>query len=165
MTTTDRLGLPLLAAGQAQKEISHNEALALLDLLVCANVESLDLDAPPASPAAGQCWIVAAGASGAWAGQQGAIAAWSGGGWQFLPPKEGHIAWAVDRDSMVRFDGSYWQELPARGDGFYVAGERVAGARQGAIADPAGGSTQDNEARSAIYAILAAMRTHGLIDS
>lgn len=31
METTARLGLPLLAPGQAQKELFHNEALALVD--------------------------------------------------------------------------------------------------------------------------------------
>ena len=36
MTTNDtpRWSLPLLAAGQAQKEMTHNEALSLLDLVV-----------------------------------------------------------------------------------------------------------------------------------
>lgn len=65
MAQTDRLALPLLAAGQAQKEITHNEALGQLDMLVQLIVVSADLSAPPASPAEGQCWIVASGGSGA----------------------------------------------------------------------------------------------------
>ena len=32
--TTSRLGLPTLAAAQAQKEMTHNEALTLLDVAV-----------------------------------------------------------------------------------------------------------------------------------
>ena len=36
--STARLALPLIAPGQAQKEVSHNEALAALDLLVQAQV-------------------------------------------------------------------------------------------------------------------------------
>jgi len=34
LPSTPRLALPLLAVAQAQKEVTHNEALALLDLLV-----------------------------------------------------------------------------------------------------------------------------------
>ena len=44
---TDRLRLPLLTAGQAQKEVTHNEALLLLDLLVHASVQSAGLTSPP----------------------------------------------------------------------------------------------------------------------
>ena len=32
--TTPHLGLPLIAASQAQKHVTHNEALGLLDTLV-----------------------------------------------------------------------------------------------------------------------------------
>ncbi|MFX4817188.1 DUF2793 domain-containing protein, partial [Acinetobacter baumannii] len=56
--TTSRLALPLLAAGQAQKEMFHNEALALIDLALAAAVESVGLNTPPATPEDGQCWIV-----------------------------------------------------------------------------------------------------------
>lgn len=34
MTETPRLGLPLMAAAQAQKHVTHNEALMLVDALV-----------------------------------------------------------------------------------------------------------------------------------
>ena len=34
--TTPRSGLPLLAAAQAQKHVTHNEALLQLDALSCA---------------------------------------------------------------------------------------------------------------------------------
>ena len=66
-----RLSLPYMHAGQAQKEVAHNEALALLDIIVAAGVESADLSAPPASPTDGQCWIVAGPGTGAWGGQGG----------------------------------------------------------------------------------------------
>lgn len=164
MIETDRLGLPLLAAGQAQKEITHNEALGLIDLIAQAVVESADLSAPPATPEAGRCWAVAAGAAGDWAGREGAIAGWTAAGWLFLMPGTGWRAWARDRGHMIRFDGAAWVDGPVRGDGVYMDGVRVIAARQSAIAGPSGGATQDAEARSAIAAILAALRAHGLID-
>ena len=38
MTKTARWALPLLEAGQAQKEMGHNEALAAIDLLMTTAV-------------------------------------------------------------------------------------------------------------------------------
>lgn len=162
-TLTDRLGLPLLAAGQAQKEIVHNEALLRLDLISQAVVASADLAAPPVSPTVGGCWIVAAAPSGDWAGHAGAIAGWTENGWRFVSPGAGWCAWVVDRSRMMRFTGAAWADEPVRSDGYFVAGLRVLSGRQGAIANPAGGATTDAEARGAINAILAALRAHGLI--
>ncbi|HWJ71221.1 MAG TPA: DUF2793 domain-containing protein [Sphingobium sp.] len=163
MMYTDRLGLPLLAAGQAQKEITHNEALALLDVVAQACVESASLSTPPAMPQAGQCWIVAAGATGAWSGQEGAIACWSASGWLLLAPRPGWRIWVQDRGHGMRFDGMAWLDDAVREDGIYLDGERVIAPRRGAIAAPAGGSTRDEEARTAIAALLDALRGHGLI--
>ena len=161
---TPRWALPQLFAGQAQKEVFHNEALARIDMLLHGAVESADEDAPPTSPDDGQCWIVADGASGSWFGQDGSVACWTGGGWRFAAPRVGLTLRVVDRGHMMCFDGSDWQDAAVRGDGFYVGGERVAGTRQPAIANPVGGSSIDSEARSSLVAILNAMRSHGLIE-
>lgn len=165
MTYTDRLGLPLLAAGQAQKELTHNEALLLLDASVQLSVESADLAEPPADPVPGRIWIVATGAAGPWLDHDNEIAAWTPNGWLFVTPSEGWQAWAIDRGNDLRFDGTGWIDAPARADGYYVAGERVITGRQEAISSPVGGATQDAEARAAIDLILAVLRTHGLIDA
>lgn len=66
---TPRFALPLLAVAQAQKEAMHNEALTLIDALLHATVEDGPLAAPPGAPMEGQCWIVGAAPTGAWAGQ------------------------------------------------------------------------------------------------
>jgi hypothetical protein len=165
MALTDRLGLPLLAAGQAQKEVTHNEALMLLDLTVQTIVESADLSVPPVSPSPGQCWIVASGGSGDWADRDTSLAGWTAGGWIFAVPGAGWRAWAIDRAGDIQFDGTDWNEEPVRDDGYYVDGERVVGGREAAIASPAGGAVQDAEARAAIAAILTALRSHGLIET
>ncbi|GLV25798.1 DUF2793 domain-containing protein [Sphingobium sp. Cam5-1] len=161
---TPRWALPQLFAGQAQKEVFHNEALARIDMLLHGAAESADEDVPPTSPDDGQCWIVADGASGSWLGQDGSVACWTGGGWRFAAPRAGLTLRVVDRGHMMYFDGSDWQDAAVRGDGFYVGGERVAGTRQPAIANPVGGSSIDSEARSSLVAILNAMRSHGLIE-
>lgn len=163
MTQTDRLGLPLLAAGQAQKEITHNEALTMVDLAVGLTVQRDDLALPPLSPDAGQCWIVAAGGSGEWAGRDGQVAGWTQAGWRFLAPPAGMRAWHGLHEHVVRFDGESWISESVRADGFYVEGQRVVGARGAAIPDALGGTIQDAEARSSLNLVLAALREHGLI--
>ena len=45
---TSRLNLPLMAAGQSQKEVTHNEALLRIDLLVQTTVMSGPQSTPPA---------------------------------------------------------------------------------------------------------------------
>lgn len=164
MMHTDRLGLPLLAAGQAQKEITHNEALSRIDVIAQAVVESADISTPPAAPEAGQCWVVGAGAVAAWLGKEEMIANWSAGGWLFLSPGADWRVWVRDRGHMIRFDGVTWVDDPVRNDGIYLGDVRVIAARQEAIGAPAGGVIQDLEARNAIAAILDALRTHGLIE-
>lgn len=144
MTTTARLGLPLIEPGQAQKELTHNEALLLADAAVQASVVTAGANAPPSAPSPGACWIVGPEPRGAWAGRAHALAAWTAGGWRFVAAREGMGAWAEDARAALRFAGGQWR-------------------RGGAVADPAGGGTVDAEARSAVAAILAALRAHGLV--
>jgi len=163
--TTARLGLEQILPGQAQKEVSHNEALALLDLLVQPVVQDAGLDTPPGSPLPGQAWIVGTAPTGDWAGHAGALAGWTDGGWRFAPPFEGMAAWSVQSGTIARFSGGVWASGVLRGTVVMVDGEAVVGPRQPAITTPSGGATIDAEARVALAAILAALRTHGLVES
>jgi uncharacterized ferritin-like protein (DUF455 family) len=45
-----RLSLPYLLPAQAQKHVTHNEALARLDLLVQLVLEAVGVDTPPVGP-------------------------------------------------------------------------------------------------------------------
>lgn len=93
MDRSARLSLPYLQPAQAQKHVTHNEALALLDLAVQLSVEAFEAAEPPATPVPGQAWALAPGATGAWAGQAaGTLAAWSGEAWRFVTPAEGWVA-------------------------------------------------------------------------
>lgn len=158
-----RLSLPFLAAGQAQKEVMHNEALQALDMLVQPVVLSADLSTPPGAPGEGECWIVAASPDGDWTGHAGDIAQWTADGWRFALPLAGWRCFVLDRGAAMTHDGGDWQDEAVRADGFYLGGERVVAARQPAITAPAGGAVVDLEARAAIAAVLDAMQTHGLI--
>lgn len=161
--TTARLALPLLQVGQAQKEWTHNEALALLDLAVQPVVRAVGVNAPPTAPAPGDCWIVGTAPNGLWAGRANALAGWTGGGWRFVAPRAGVAVWSLADAMLARFDGAVWTIGTIAGTRLVLAGIAVVGAQQAAIAAPASGTTIDAEARTAIAAILTALRTHGLI--
>jgi hypothetical protein len=99
------------AAGQAQKHVTHNEALMALDALVQLSVQGAGGNAPPASPAEGERHIVGDSASAAWAGHARAVALWLDGAWQFHPPRAGWLAWRHSGGDMLVFDGTAWQPL------------------------------------------------------
>lgn len=161
--TSDRFGLPLLQTGQAQKEFTHNEALALIDMLLHPRAQSVTLNSPPAGATVGQCWIVASGGTAEWSGHDGALACLTSGGWRFVMPRAGTRVSAADDGATRIHDGSAWTLEAVRPDGLYIAGVRVVGVRAAAIADPAGGGTVDAEARAVLGQILAELRGHGLI--
>lgn len=110
--TTTHLLLPYILAAQAQKHITHNEALRLLDGLVHLSVHDRDLTAPPASPADGDRYIVASGATGLWAGWDLNVALWTDGAWLRLPPRAGWRAWVEDESLLLVYDGSGWNSTP-----------------------------------------------------
>lgn len=110
MNETFQLGLPLLAASQAQKHVTVNEALARLDGLVQMIVVSRTTATPPTAPAEGQVWAVPAGASGAWGGQAGRLAIFANGGWVFVMPARGWQAFVTDESLRIVHDGADWRE-------------------------------------------------------
>jgi hypothetical protein len=105
---TTHLLLPYILAAQAQKHVTHNEALRLLDGLVQLSVLDRDLTAPPGSPTDGDRYIVGSGATAAWAGWDLNVALWTDGAWLRLPPRTGWRAWVEDEGLLLVYDGSVW---------------------------------------------------------
>jgi hypothetical protein len=105
--------LPYLAAGQAQKHVTLNESLALLDGLVQTAVESRATAAQPASPADGDLYILPASPAGAdWSGKApGTLMRHEAGVWAELAVGEGCLAWVKDEDVALFFDGVAWVDL------------------------------------------------------
>lgn len=163
MADTARWTLPLLDAGQAQKEMTVNEALVRLDLATQAGVTALGLNAPPVAPADGEAWIVGTAPTGAWVGQAGTIAGWTAGGWRFVAPREGMSAWVAADGCPAIYAGDQWHSGAVIGRKLEVGGVQVVGAQAAAIASPAGGNVVDAEARATLAALLAAVRDHGLV--
>jgi hypothetical protein len=110
MTDTPRLKLPAIEAAQAQKHVTHNEALTLLDCLVQLTVESRALTAPPVSPAEGAVYIPSTGASGAWSGWDNQLALYSGGGWQRIAAVSGVKAWVKAERLTLTYEDGDWRD-------------------------------------------------------
>ena len=139
---TTRFELPLLFAGQAQKELFVNELAARLDALLHGAIEA-ELAVPPASPSDGQAWLIATGANGEWSGKAGQIAARQAGNWLYFVPRDGLRLLNRATGQDIRFKGT-WQ----------IANRPAA---------PSGGTTIDREARTAISALLSSLTTAGII--
>lgn len=103
-----RLGLPYLLPSQAQKHVTHNEALRLLDSLVQLAVEAAGAETPPGAPQDGEAWALGPAPTGDWAGQAGALAVRADGAWSFLLPQPGWRAWDRATATLCAWDGSAW---------------------------------------------------------
>jgi hypothetical protein len=108
MSDSPLLTLPYLAAAQAQKHVTHNEALSMLDGLVQLAVLSRVLAAPPATPADGDRYLVPAGATGDWSTHIGQVALRMEGAWRYFSPREGWRMWVSNEDALLTFDGAAW---------------------------------------------------------
>ena len=140
---TARFSMPMLFAGQAEKELTHNEALVVIDALLAASVEGVAGDPDALTPQAGQCWLIGAGASGAWAGMADAIALWTGSGWRCIVPQQGQQLFGNDIGARYVFGASGWHASAT-------------------LSSPSGGSVIDVEARATIDAIAQLLALHGL---
>lgn len=163
MNHSARFALPMLHAGQAQKEVFHNEALTIVDILLHAGVVAIDTDAPPVDPDIGEAWILGPAPLDAWSGHEREIAAWTGGGWRFVAPVPGMAIWVESEGLFAQFGAGEWRLGAVVAERIEIGGNQVVGPRGAAITSPEAGSTIDAEARTAIMAILDALRAHGLI--
>ncbi|HMT40517.1 MAG TPA: DUF2793 domain-containing protein [Sphingorhabdus sp.] len=144
-TNTPRFALPNLVVSQAHKEITHNEALAIIDSALHAAIVN-SASAPPilVEEDAGKCWLVVAPATGTWSGKEDAVAVWTGSGWRFLDPVPGMTVWSVQDSSELRYSAGQW--IPPV-----------------TIIAPTGGAVVDTEARIALNALLGHLANIGLV--
>lgn len=148
-----RLALPMLVAGQGQKDVTHNEALAALDCLVSGVVESRVETAPPGERNLGSCWLVPIGGSAEWEDRQGTMACWTAGGWRFLELPEGFELWVRDELKSVRKIAAEW--VPT-----------ALSIGPGAAVSPAiGGAVVDSEARRVLADLLQQLTGMGLLST
>lgn len=117
MVNTANLQLPYIMAAQAQKHVTHNEAITSLDALVQLSVQDRNLTSPPATPVDGDRYIVATGGTGAWLGKDGQIAAFQDNAWNFYPPRAGWLAYIANESLFYIHDGGNWAAFTSGGLG------------------------------------------------
>lgn len=142
-STSPRLGLPFLFAGQAQKETFVNEALARIDGLLHGVIQA-EQNTPPGAPEDGHGWLIGPVPTGAWAGHPGKIALWQGGQWLLVEPRNGMRLLDIGSSQDIRRVGNAW-------------------ARPVAPALPAGGAVVDTQARAAIEALVTGLKEAGIL--
>lgn len=108
MVKTANLELPLVQASQAQKHVTVNEALALLDAAAQLRLASVTQIEPTEPPMDGTTYFVPPGAGGEWALHSGSLAVFSNGGWVFVTPRVGWRGWIIDEAKAALFDGTAW---------------------------------------------------------
>ncbi len=141
-STTTNFALPLLFAGQTQKEFTLNQSLIAIDALLLNSVlETRDI--PPQEVEDGATYRVAHNASEAWVGRDGQIAIAIGGAWMFVQASDG----------MMLFDRSTKQHL------FHNEGWQSAQTPPSAE----GGAVIDAEARAMLSGLVEALRTVGIL--
>ena len=109
------LALPYIQPAQAQKHVTHNEGMRIIDAVAHLSVVSVTVSNPPALPAAGVRYVVGPVGLGDWVGHDGSVAVFDGAGWSFLPPVLGWIAWVEDETKLRIFDGTGWVTVPGLG--------------------------------------------------
>lgn len=116
MATTTSLGITLLEQSQAQKEVTINEAFALIDAIIKGVVLDKDLATPPGTPAVGDAYLVAASPTGAWAGKARSIAYFDQI-WRFISPVNDLRIWVADEQTYYAYNGTAWAvSVPAIGN-------------------------------------------------
>lgn len=108
--TSPILNLPYIQPAQAQKHVTHNEAIAALEIAVQLSVQAHTVSTPPTAPSLGARYIVPAGGGASWGASAGDVAVWDGSGWNFITPQEGWQAYTSEGPATLQFNGAEWVE-------------------------------------------------------
>lgn len=110
MENTQRFNLPYIMPSQAQKHVTHNEAVRLIDGLLHIHLVDIDANTPPTAPVEGHAFGLGNAPTGNWAQQAGQIAIWQDGAWAFCTPVHGMVAWVAAQTRLMAFTNSGWAE-------------------------------------------------------
>jgi len=109
--STPNTGIPYVPENTQDPAAGLNLALNVIDALLQTAVIDMSLTAPPGSPSDGDLYIVASGATGAWAGQDNNLARYVAEGdfWQFYEAgTQVHIVLNLDDGGLYAWTGSTW---------------------------------------------------------
>lgn len=90
---------------------SMTVALQRLSTTPWIPVKSVTTTAPPASPTAGDTYVIPAGATGSWSGHAQKITEYTTAGWAIITPKDGHGVGLPDGRIFTRRSGAYVEQV------------------------------------------------------
>lgn len=108
MELSPNLNLPYIMPSQAQKHVTHNEAIKQLDAIVQLAVISSAQNTPPTAQQEHDRYIIANNPTGEWAQYEHNVAIFQDGAWQFLLPKAGWRAWVNADNILIVWNGTAW---------------------------------------------------------
>jgi hypothetical protein len=112
-----RHGLPYIMPSQAQKHVTHNEALRVLDAVLHASVKARHVARAPENPQEGDFYLIGEDAQAEFAGYEGALAGFVDGAWMFIPPVQGLIVNVEEEAISLIFRGTAWEDFGTGGAG------------------------------------------------
>lgn len=110
-TTAPRFGFRYGWAVGDNFKAEHDADLLKLDHVgLHLSVKDRDLTAPPGSPANGDTYIPATGATGAWAGHAGKVAVYNTptAAWIIYTPRIGWVAYIEDEEKLTAYKAAGW---------------------------------------------------------
>lgn len=124
MANSARANLPLLATNQRSKELTHNEALTMLEGITVGAVAAMNVSTPPGNPAEGLTVVVGANPTGVFVGHTNAIAHFYNNSWKFYNPQPGWFTRSIqDNFAAYAFNGTNWVLAAAGGDATLLEGQ------------------------------------------
>lgn len=112
---TPTLNLPFILPSQAQKHVTVNESLSLIDGLVQMSLKDINISQAPELAQNGDAYMISSDPIGDWASFAGHIALWSEGQWLYVRPQDGWTAWIEPLNGLHVFDHGTWAPLAIQG--------------------------------------------------
>lgn len=131
MTRTPKFNTPF--EGNSGYKDAFNDALKVIDALIHPLVLDKDLTTPPGGESEGDAYIVAATATGDWAGYESYVAVYYYGTWYFVPPWKGLTVYVDDESVEYRWSGTKWQVVSASSFNFVTSTDDLPAAVAGVI--------------------------------
>ena len=124
MANSARANLPLLAPNQRSKELTHNEALTMLEGITVGAVAAMNVPTPPGSPAEGLTVVVGANPTGVFVAHTNAIAHFYNNSWKFYNPQAGWLVRSIQNNfDPYIFNGTAWVLAKGGGNADTLAGQ------------------------------------------
>lgn len=102
---------------QAQKHVTHNEAIRMLDVMVHTTVKDIHLEELPSNPQEGEGYIIAQNARQPWNSKANTLAFWQDGAWVYYQPKSGWRVYVLSLSQFYVFENSAWVEYVTQQSG------------------------------------------------